>query len=312
MKTYTWILLLGLLFYQGDVVKAENIDNQKALVLSAAAVLTLGAAGYWYSMPTQLPTFEKAPTKIKHIIFDLDGVLLTTNTVKSLQTLGIENVLYYFWNTGKTPNKQDLLQLLTQAPAISTENMFHNNQPVPQIMVDWQTGRQSNEQILTSTLQYLDIQKEKGDVTLAQHCILKNLCKLMFTPHILASTRMMIPQALDFITMVAQYAQEHGIKLYICSNWDPASIELIKQDFKELFSFFPQEHIFISGKIGALKPHPAIFEHIIKTHHLNPDECLFIDDEATNVISAQALGINTIHMSTNKYIDLITQMNAIL
>lgn len=312
MKKYAWIILFNIFFYQGDVMKAETINNQSLYVVTAATVLTLGAAGYWYNQPTPLPSFEKAPTKIKHIIFDLDGVLLTTNTMKSLQTIGLHNVLYYFWHTGTMPNKQALLPLLLDAPALSTEKMFHNNQAVPQIMVDWQTGRQKDIELLQTTITYLDAQKDSGTITQAQHCVLKKMCTLMFTPDVLASTRMMMPQALEFITLVAQYAQEHDIKLYICSNWDPSSIDLIQQDFKELFSFFPQEHIFISGKIGALKPQPAIFEHIMKTHNLNPQECLFIDDEAINVVSAQALGLNTIHMSTNKYIDLITQMNAIL
>ncbi len=50
-----------------------------------------------------------------------------------------------------------------------------------------------------------------------------------------------------------------------------------------------------SGPLGLVKPGPAIFHHLLKTYGLKPEECLFIDDRASNVAGAEAVGIRGYH-----------------
>ncbi|MCX2723181.1 HAD family hydrolase [Roseibium salinum] len=49
-------------------------------------------------------------------------------------------------------------------------------------------------------------------------------------------------------------------------------------------------HIFSSGRIGRAKPDAAFFEHVTDMIGVAPHEVLLIDDSATNVRTAEALG----------------------
>ncbi|MGE3539649.1 MAG: HAD family hydrolase [Candidatus Tectimicrobiota bacterium] len=47
---------------------------------------------------------------------------------------------------------------------------------------------------------------------------------------------------------------------------------------------------YLSHEIGHLKPHPAIFEHVLRDLGCAPQQVLFLDDNQVNVDAARALG----------------------
>jgi len=51
------------------------------------------------------------------------------------------------------------------------------------------------------------------------------------------------------------------------------------------------DHAFSSHIVGAVKPDPEIFEHVIASLGRAPGDIVFFDDSATNVRAAQALGL---------------------
>ena len=53
--------------------------------------------------------------------------------------------------------------------------------------------------------------------------------------------------------------------------------------------------IVISGNCGYAKPERKMYLHILRTHKLNPRNCIFIDDQAENIATAKQVGIATIH-----------------
>jgi putative hydrolase of the HAD superfamily len=61
-----------------------------------------------------------------------------------------------------------------------------------------------------------------------------------------------------------------------------------------IFDFFPDFALFesavLSYQVGAVKPHPAIYQHAIATYGLNPAETLYIDDLPENIASGVAHG----------------------
>lgn len=251
----------------------------------------LSTFGFNKELKAQLP--EK-PT-IKAIIFDVDGVLLTTNTRKATLSLGIFNILQYLIFTQSTPSKASLFQALYPIPALSTAYSEHEGKPMPQIMLDWQTGLQTNEQLLTLCLDNFDKQYASGKISTAQMNIFKAMAKLMFDTPIYIESKMAIPLNVLALQTIAEYAQKHDIKLFILSNWDKESLPLVKEKFPEIFSHFKAEHIIISGNVGLVKPHPNMFNHLLASHNLQAEECVFIDDEAANINAAQALGFKTVH-----------------
>ncbi|PSW82408.1 HAD family hydrolase [Photobacterium angustum] len=53
----------------------------------------------------------------------------------------------------------------------------------------------------------------------------------------------------------------------------------------------------VSGKELTMKPEPEIFHLLCQRYHLNPHECLFIDDHYPNIETAKSLGFNTVHFT---------------
>lgn len=93
-----------------------------------------------------------------------------------------------------------------------------------------------------------------------------------------------IPGAFAF----CEYARSKGYRLYVLSN--------ASDEFYEYFpKFAPLDYfdgIVVSSDLHKIKPDTAIFEHLLETYHLTPEECLFLDDMEANVKGAGLTGMN--------------------
>jgi putative hydrolase of the HAD superfamily len=78
-----------------------------------------------------------------------------------------------------------------------------------------------------------------------------------------------------------------GTTLALLSNAGP--------DYGSYFRHGPLGDLFaacyVSGELGLLKPHPEIYRHVLDDLGITPAEAVFIDNRASNVAGAQALGI---------------------
>ncbi|EMR01867.1 HAD family hydrolase [Cesiribacter andamanensis] len=92
-------------------------------------------------------------------------------------------------------------------------------------------------------------------------------------------------------------------KLFMLSNTNTVHIEEVHRrlqlvsgeaDFSAYF-----EQVYYSQDIGARKPEPAAFRTILDQWELRPEETLFIDDNAANLLGAQQLGIKTLLFPAN-------------
>lgn len=59
------------------------------------------------------------------------------------------------------------------------------------------------------------------------------------------------------------------------------------------------EYVFNSSDIGLFKPDPAVFKFVIGELDATPSDCLFIDDNYSNIESAGRLGMNAVFFTTN-------------
>lgn len=89
--------------------------------------------------------------------------------------------------------------------------------------------------------------------------------------------------ALEFYKLV----KEKGYHTYVLSN-----------ACNRFYNYFPKhydlksfEGVVVSSDVKMIKPNPAIYEYILKTYNLNPEECLFIDDVEANIKAAEKAGI---------------------
>ena len=91
----------------------------------------------------------------------------------------------------------------------------------------------------------------------------------------------MIPGMEDIVRDV----KKSGKKLYLLSNFN----QRLRTEPYPILSEF--DALVISGEINTVKPDRAIYDYLLATYALNPEECIFIDDNSANIAMAESLGI---------------------
>ncbi len=82
-----------------------------------------------------------------------------------------------------------------------------------------------------------------------------------------------------------------GHRCYALSNWNADTFAMIEGRYPFLGWF---DGLVISGREGLIKPDPAIYRLLCDRYGFTPSDAVFIDDSATNVDAAVALGFDGI------------------
>jgi len=99
---------------------------------------------------------------------------------------------------------------------------------------------------------------------------------------------------LDFLNRLKS---ENKYKLILISNTNELHIKWIQErvpfyeNFKNCFDAF-----YLSHEINLRKPNTDIFEFVLNKNYTKAETCLFIDDNAENINTANTLGFKTWHI----------------
>ena len=85
--------------------------------------------------------------------------------------------------------------------------------------------------------------------------------------------------------------QAKGIPVYGLTNWGADTFPIVFEQFEFLRSL---NGIVVSGDEKQVKPHPDIYKILINRYQINPESCIFIDDNFMNIETAKTLGFKTI------------------
>ena len=85
-----------------------------------------------------------------------------------------------------------------------------------------------------------------------------------------------------------------GVKQYALTNM---SHETEGATFAMSPAFSLLDGRIVSGREGVMKPGPEIFRRVCDRFGFEPAEALFVDDSATNIAAAKALGFHTHHFT---------------
>ncbi|GAB4158515.1 MAG: HAD family phosphatase [Winogradskyella sp.] len=94
------------------------------------------------------------------------------------------------------------------------------------------------------------------------------------------------------LEFLQQIEKEQRYKLILLSNTNDMHIDFITsnvsfyEDFKACFHQF-----YLSQEIKLRKPNRDIFDFVLESNHLKPEQCFFIDDTKENTDTAKSLGI---------------------
>lgn len=247
----------------------------------------------------------------KNIIWDLDGVLITTNRLGVAQDIGLwQFAKYFFWDF-KSPSKiqSKVFALLREIKNDSNQDLY-DTQKLPDIFQELMTGKRTCSEVIAlaqakiEELYVMDAtSNNKYFCSVTEKNLIASTVKAMFTPEIRAKNTQLLSTIVGVLKDCIDAQNEDGSKknkVFILSNYENEIYDQLCTFacFKELFSLFDESNIFISGKIGFSKPDRASFEHVLQKHNLNSQECIFIDDRIENIQSAESLGITSIHLVT--------------
>jgi epoxide hydrolase-like predicted phosphatase len=91
------------------------------------------------------------------------------------------------------------------------------------------------------------------------------------------------------MTAAVRRAREHGIATGLISN----SWGVSRYDTDQLGELF--DGVVISATVGLRKPAPDIYRLGARALHLEPIDCVFVDDLRGNLKPARELGMTTVH-----------------
>ncbi len=89
--------------------------------------------------------------------------------------------------------------------------------------------------------------------------------------------------------------RKKGYHTYVISN---ASYRF-HDYFPTFYNVEEFKGIVVSADLHIIKPDARIYQYLLDTYHLNPEECLFLDDVAANVEGAKAVGMQSIQFHGN-------------
>ncbi len=84
--------------------------------------------------------------------------------------------------------------------------------------------------------------------------------------------------------------RRRGVPVFALSNWGDEHFDIATRHFKFFNEF---DRTFVSGKLGLIKPDPAIYARLEQDCGLPPESLLFTDDRAENITAAARRGWRT-------------------
>lgn len=96
------------------------------------------------------------------------------------------------------------------------------------------------------------------------------------------------PEAVAVLTAV----RDHGVRCLLATNQQDHRVRFMREthDYDDLV-----DGSYYSSEVGAMKPDPAFFEHVLDDLGVPADRVGFVDDVAANVESARSVGIRAVH-----------------
>ena len=95
-------------------------------------------------------------------------------------------------------------------------------------------------------------------------------------------------QRRDYVIPWIESLKEAGFRVYFLSNYS----EHLMQANPEALDFVPHmDGGVFSCHVKAIKPDPAIYHALLEKYGLDPQECVFLDDQERNITAARQLGI---------------------
>lgn len=225
----------------------------------------------------------------KNIIFDLIGVLFALDTYAIFRRMGAGSVLRYVLTHRKDPFSI-AFTVLTQMHEQEQHDyrvIKYKHAMLPRCITEWQEGKKTNKEALQEIERYIYTPQGLSLFTSAyEQKVVNKIITTMFNATSLTTYMRPIVPNIFLVKEIKTYTPH---KLYLLSNFDVDAIEAISLSYPDFFSLF--DGVVVSGQVGYLKPYPEMYQHLLDSYDLRPEESLFIDDQYENILGAEQIGI---------------------
>jgi epoxide hydrolase-like predicted phosphatase len=107
----------------------------------------------------------------------------------------------------------------------------------------------------------------------------------------------------NLIKIVKKLKEKYRIALLTNNNKDYCEEFLFKSGLNKLF-----EVLVLSYEVGYRKPAPKIYQILVNRLNVEPQEILYIDDEASKLIAAKKMGMQTIQYKGKETDEILSKM----
>ncbi len=249
---------------------------------------------------------ESKPLESYTIMWDLGGPLVDVNKMSFARELGtFDAAMYVVFDAHFDKDKIqarlfETLELLggTQQGPEQFKCKHNGGCSLPNVMALWLAGAfDENPYAFIQELEEgIDLlYQEDFFINVREYRLIRKAVRAMFAPETLARYQTLIKPMYKLLEKI-NHAKHTCM---ILSNWDAASFEIFINSpcGQNLTRYIDKKNIVISGEIGLNKPHPSFFEYVVYTYKLDPEKCIFIDNDAANCATAQECGMHTIHFT---------------
>ncbi len=259
-------------------------------ILCAVLGVSLASSFYSGAMDRTTPQEYHKPA----IVFDLGGVVFKTNGSKVIKDqLGMRNSISYAVNhlCGREGIKKNWFKTLKdvgtkQGHSFTLHDELGNKIAVkdekgdelPDYMVEWLCGNRSNDELFCEVCEGIETLPK---LSKADKQFMINMTR-NFIPEDFVASRKLI----DEIETLIKKLKKRGYPLYVLSNWDKESFNLILKEYPEIFELF--DGYIVSGIEHLAQPDRRIYE---KLEQRFPHQVyVLIDDQRDNIAIAEACG----------------------
>jgi HAD superfamily hydrolase (TIGR01509 family) len=230
---------------------------------------------------------------IKHIIFDLSGVIFHDSRIKQLRSIGIGKTLMYILTHRKEPVTRfyEALRTLSMLEPKTHPYLNYKNIILPQCITNLMLGTISH----THAIQELDrnVQKlidQNFFISKREVSLMKKIMYRMVDSK--ESTVNIFKLDPKIVTYIQQLKQTKQYTISLLSNLDKEAYIHFRTMYPDVFSLF--DTIVISAHVHLIKPYPEIYTLTLAQLGSAPNEAIFIDDQQENIDGAVAVGIPAI------------------
>jgi hypothetical protein len=255
----------------------------------------------------------------KVLLFDMADVLFSPSKIGIWKELGYINTSLYYTIDGRRPND---LQRTTFGMLALFNNRYKNEVQVfspdgfllPNIMCSWLAGELSNKQIFNEAhgaiTEYGNQNRFKNT---REKDLVENLVNIIFSARLFAANTLPVSgmsKILKKCTQGIDKQEKRKHRLFVYANWDKESFEVLcsSPHAQEIFHYFRDGGIYISGQTGLLLPQERAFRHFFEKYNIRAEDCILISAQSGIVTAARAHGMQAILVSLGNMRSLSEQL----